>query len=139
MSQAPSSPIPAVGVICLRGNDVLLIKRGTPPRQGEWSIPGGKVEPGETFEQAALRELTEETGVQAQLTGKIAVIDADFGTHHYLLHDYSARWISGEPCAADDAAAARFVSREDLAGLPMWEQTRSVIEKTFQLSAETDD
>ena len=50
-------PTPAVGVVCLKGDEVLLIRRGTPPRQGEWSLPGGRIEPGERLADAALREL----------------------------------------------------------------------------------
>lgn len=131
MTHPQSTPLPAVGIICLRGDEVLLIKRGKPPREGEWSIPGGRVELGESFEQAALRELLEETGVTAQIMDKIATIDADFGTHHYRLHDYSAIWLSGEPRAGDDAMDARFVSRAQLSNFPMWEKTREVIEMTY--------
>ena len=66
-------PTPAVGVVCLKGDEVLLIRRGTPPRQGEWSLPGGRIEPGERLAVAALRELREETGVAAELIGLIDV------------------------------------------------------------------
>ena len=117
-----------VGVICFRGDDVLLIKRGTAPRKGEWSIPGGRIEAGESEAQAALRELHEETGVRAALGPKVAVILAEFEGYHYKLHDYAAEWISGEPRAGDDAARAEFTSLDKLSALGMWPKTEAVIE-----------
>ena len=122
------APIDCVGVICFRGEDVLLIKRGTAPRKGEWSIPGGRIETGETERDAALRELFEETGIMAALEDKVATIDAQFEDNNYRLHDYAARWISGEPQFGDDAADARFVPPHELDALGMWPKTREVIE-----------
>ena len=110
--QSPLRPMPCVGVVCWRGDEVLLIRRGRPPRLGEWSIPGGKVEWGETLGEAALRELREETGVEAELGGLIAVYEIIEPAFHYVLIDYAARWRSGEPAAADDADAARFMPFE---------------------------
>ena len=127
-----SNPIDCVGVICFRGEDVLLIKRGTPPRKGEWSIPGGRIEANETQRDAALRELFEETGIMAALESKVATIDAEFENYNYRLHDYAARWISGEPQFGDDAVDARFVSPADLDDLGMWPKTREVIETARQ-------
>jgi len=121
--QSDLPPRPAVGVVCRRGEDVLLIRRGHPPRQGEWSIPGCKVRRGESLHAAARRELFEETGVSARIGALLSVyeiIDADF---HYVLIDYDAAWLSGEPLAGDDATEAAFmpyeqalriVSRDDL-------------------------
>lgn len=132
--------IPCVGIVCFRGEDVLLIQRGRPPRQGQWSIPGGKTEFGERAEDAALRELMEETSVQADLVGVVDVIDGFFESdentepkRHYLLCDYAARWVSGEPVAGDDAADAKFVCPDTLADIPMWNETRRIIEaaRTF--------
>ena len=116
-----------VGVICFRGDDVLLIRRGTSPRKGEWSIPGGRIEKGESQADAALRELLEETAVVATLGTKVAEIDANFEGYSYRLHDYIAEWISGEPIAGDDASEALFVNVETLKTIKMWPKTQEVI------------
>lgn len=128
-------PVPAVGVVCLRGDEVLLIQRGTPPRMGEWSLPGGRIEPGEPAKTAALRELHEETSVEAELVGLVDVVDAIFEnragdsiTRHYVLIDFAARWVSGEPIAGDDAAQARFFHQSELSSLDMWDETLRVID-----------
>lgn len=124
------TPIPAVGVVCLRGDEVLLIRRGAPPRQGEWSMPGGRLEFGERTVDAALRELREETGVEAELVGLLDVVDGLFPgdpPRHYVLIDYAARWISGEPKAGDDAAEAAFHPLSAVDDLVSWGETRRVI------------
>jgi 8-oxo-dGTP diphosphatase len=123
------TPVPAVGVVCLRGDSVLLIRRGTPPRLGEWSLPGGRIEPGERAVDAALRELREETGVEAEITGLIDVVDGLFpeAGRHYVLIDYAARWVSGEPVAGDDALEARFVALDEIESLIEWSETRRII------------
>lgn len=128
-------PVPAVGVVCFRDEQVLLIRRGTPPKQGEWSMPGGRVEPGEPVRTAALRELKEETGVDAVLVDLVDVVDAvfenrsgDLITRHYVLIDFVAQWQSGEPVAGDDAADARFFHLSDLASLDLWDETLRVID-----------
>ena len=124
------APVPCVGVVCLRGDEVLLIRRGTPPRQGEWSLPGGRIEPGERAVDAALRELREETGVEAEITGLLDVVDGIFpeAGRHYVLIDYAARWRSGEPVAGDDAVEARFVTLDQARTLVRWDETRRVIQ-----------
>lgn len=131
-------PRPTAGVVCLRGREVLLIKRGNPPRQGQWSLPGGRIEWGETSEAAALRELTEETGVAAELLGLIDVVDGimtsrETGdvTRHYIMVDYAARWTAGEPVAGDDAADARFFPLEEALAIIEWDVTRRVIAEAF--------
>ncbi len=140
MSQDPRRPVPAVGIVCLRGDEVLLIRRGAPPRLGEWSLPGGKVEWGERLEAAALRELAEETSVEAELTGFIEVVDGLFPdpptaaeAKHYVLIDYAARWISGEPVGGDDAADARFFPLSEVRDLGLWSETVRIIEKAAAL------
>lgn len=129
MTSSLSLPIPAVGVVCLRGEEVLLIRRGKPPRVGEWSLPGGRIEPGERATDAALRELAEETGVTARITGLIDVVDGLFTEAglHYVLIDYAAEWVSGEPIASDDALEARFVPLDQVEALIDWAETRRII------------
>jgi len=124
-----TNPAPCVGVVCLRGDEVLLIRRGKPPRQGEWSLPGGRIEAGERTVDAALRELREETGVEAEIVGLVDVVDGVFpeAGRHYVLIDYAARWLSGEPVAGDDAAEARFVPLAEAERLVDWSETRRII------------
>ena len=71
-------PVPAVGTVCFKGEDVLLIQRGTKPLKGDWSLPGGRIEPGERSADAALRELHEETCVEARIAGLVDVVDGIF-------------------------------------------------------------
>jgi 8-oxo-dGTP diphosphatase len=127
-------PIPGAGIVVWRGDEVLLIKRGKPPFAGEWSIPGGKIEYGETAAEAALRELAEETGVTARITGLIDVIDSIGSTQsgtdsdwHYLLVDFAGVWVSGEPIAGDDAIEAGFFPLDDALRRTRWDKTRDVI------------
>ena len=137
MSDTPpmTAPVAAVGVICLRGDEVLLIRRGRPPRLGEWSLPGGRVEPGETVRDAALRELREETGVEAELGPLVDVVDGLFPEdgRHYVLIDFAARWTAGEPVAGDDAAEARFWPVKDIAARVAWSETVRVIRMAADL------
>jgi 8-oxo-dGTP diphosphatase len=128
-------PIPAVGVVCLRGDDVLMVRRDSPPMAGRWSIPGGRIEWGESAKAAALRELKEETGCDATLVGLVDVVDAVFSRRdaanevwgHYVLIDYAACWVSGAPRAGDDAREARFFAPAELAALDLWPETLRVI------------
>lgn len=129
------TPVPAVGVVCLKGDQVLLIQRGTQPRKGEWSLPGGRIEAGERAVDAALRELLEETGVTARIGGLIDVVDGIFpeAGRHYLLIDYWAEWQAGDPVAADDAADAIFLTRAQALERVSWDETRRIIEAAFDM------
>ena len=127
-------PVPAVGVVCFRDEEVLLVRRGRPPRLGEWSLPGGRIEPGERAAEAALRELAEETGVTAELTGLLDVVDGLFPAEgrHYVLIDFAARWLAGEPVAGDDAAEAAFHPLSRLDEVVAWDETRRVVRLAVQ-------
>jgi 8-oxo-dGTP diphosphatase len=131
-------PIAAVGVVCLRGDEVLLIRRAAAPLEGHWSLPGGRIEWGERAADAALRELKEETGCDAELIGLIDVVDGLMNRSaaaegeppwaHYILIDYAARWTAGEPRAGDDAREARFFTRAEIEGLDLWRETLRIID-----------
>ena len=131
-------PVPAVGVVCLKGDAVLLIRRGTPPRRGEWSLPGGRIEPGERLADAALRELREETGVEAKLIGLADVVDGLFpeAGRHYVLIDYAAIWTGGEPVAGDDAAEAVFFPLEEALQRVDWSETRRIIRQAHAMATD---
>lgn len=120
-------PLACVGVVCRRGDEVLLVRRGREPLKGKWSIPGGKMEFGETAKEAALRELQEETGITARITRLIDVVDSIMEDQHFVLIDFEAEWISGEPVAADDAEAAEFVPVKEALQRVSWDRTRKVI------------
>lgn len=122
--------VQAAGVVCFRGDEVLLIRRATAPRIGEWSLPGGRLEKGEEPAVAALRELTEETGVTARLLGLIEIVDTIMGEPEklYLLHDYAAVWTGGEPIPGDDADRAEFIPFEDAVARVSWSETARIIQ-----------
>ncbi|MDC7674912.1 NUDIX hydrolase [Asticcacaulis machinosus] len=133
-------PIPAIGVVCWRGDEVLLIRRGRAPRQGQWSIPGGKMDRFEPIAQTALRELREETGIEAELGALIEVYEimeppsaAYPDGFHYVLIDYLARWVSGEPVAGDDADQACFVTLEAALDLVVEDDLKDVLLKSSAL------
>ena len=131
------TPTPVVGVGCLKDDQVLLIRRGTQPRLGEWSLPGGRIEPGERAVDAALRELKEETGVDAVITGLVDVVDGVFPEHgrHYVMIDYRAEWSGGTPVAGDDAAEAAFHPLAAVDDLVAWDETRRVLHAAARTAA----
>ncbi|MSO92771.1 MAG: NUDIX domain-containing protein [Rhodospirillales bacterium] len=135
----PSRPFVGVGVVVLRGEDVLLIRRGKPPRLGGWSLPGGCQETGETVHEAARREIMEETGVAIEVLGLVDVVDsiqkdADGRVRqHYTLIDVGAAWRGGKPKAGGDALAAEWVPVADISTLGLWTETERVIRKAVAL------
>ena len=135
----PSRPFVGVGVVVLKEDNVLLIRRGRPPRLGEWSLPGGAQSVGETVQVTARREVLEETGVSIQNPQFLEVVDSiikDEDGHvkfHYTLIDYWANWESGTPEGADDAQHAEWVPFQKLGELGLWTKTVEVIEKARSL------
>ena len=127
-----------VGAVIWNGRgQVLLIRRANPPRQHEWSLPGGRVEFGEPLRDALVREIREETGLEIDILGLVDVAElidgpGDGAAGHYVLVDFTARALSGEPVPATDALDARWFALDEVSALPLWSETRRVI----HLSAE---
>lgn len=129
-----------VGAVVFRGGEVLIIKRGNAPFLGQWSIPGGRLREGERLEDAAVREVREETGVEIRLLGLIGVFEAlpetsggDGVRSHTLMIDHAAEWVAGDPIAGDDAAAAEFVPFEEALRRVSWDLTRTAIADALKL------
>ncbi len=126
-------PIVGVGAAVWKDDRVLMVRRANEPGAGRWSIPGGKLEFGETTSQAALREVVEETGIVCQTVALVGVYDAYIRdaaeriTDHFCLVNYAARWLSGDPVAGDDALEARFMIPAEIDGLDIWGEVRGVI------------
>jgi ADP-ribose pyrophosphatase YjhB (NUDIX family) len=111
----PDRPILGVGGIAFSGDRVLLVRRGREPGKGEWSIPGGAVELGETLKQAVVRELKEETGVSVRPVELVKTLERIFRngegkvSYHYILFDFLCELQEGTPLAASDADDASFI------------------------------
>lgn len=142
-----SGPAPVIGVgVCVyrRGADgpeVLLIRRATPPRQGTWSIPGGKQEWGETLEQAGIREIREETGLTVSNLKLIGVADGlmkdESGKlrYHLSLIDYHASWAGDPPGTSEEVSEVRWVPVTKLGPYNLWSETIRIILEGAALEA----
>ncbi|MFZ1989033.1 MAG: NUDIX hydrolase [Alphaproteobacteria bacterium] len=131
MSGIEPRPVIGCAAVVWRGPEVLLIRRGRPPLKGQWSIPGGHQKWGETVRECALRELKEETGLDAEILGLIDVVDAiyrdDGKDYHFTFIDFAARMTGGEVKAGDDAGEARWHAGDSLDSLGIWSETLRVI------------
>ncbi len=120
----PDAPRVGVSVLCHRDGRALLIKRGKEPYKNHWSLPGGLVELGETLQEAAARELFEETGARADFGTPVETFDtiqrdADGKVAtHFILAVFCGPFLSGDVLAGDDAAALEWVAPDDLDGRP---------------------
>jgi ADP-ribose pyrophosphatase YjhB (NUDIX family) len=129
----PTRPVLGVGVVVWHGERVLLVQRARPPRQGQWSLPGGAQQLGETVADAARRELLEEAGIAVDLGGIIATIDLIERTadgrvrYHYTLIDFVAEAPEPDVRPGDDAADARWFALDELDALGLWSETLRVI------------
>lgn len=135
----PSQPIVGVGIVIFNKQNILLIRRGKNPRKGEWSLPGGAQELGETIFEAAKRETKEETNLEIKVLGLLDVINSihkdDKGRikQHYTLIDVYASVISGKPIAGDDADAVSWFNINNINSLNLWSETERIIHKGYKL------
>lgn len=133
----PGHPRVAVGAVVFKDECVLLVRRGQPPAEDLWAIPGGSVEIGETLQEAAEREILEETGIQIRAAKPIYtfdVIDRDEAgkiRFHYVIVDLAADYVMGEPSPGDDAIGAHWVSAQEINGLEVSAATLKLLKSKF--------
>ncbi|WP_230348482.1 NUDIX hydrolase [Methylobacillus methanolivorans] len=126
-----SHPVPAVIAVVVHEEQVLLVRRANPPDAGYWGFPGGKINVGETLEQAAIRELLEETGIHGAALQVLTAVDAFAHSaqqqleQHFVLIAMLCQWVSGIPIAADDALETRWFSLAELDD-PQWLLSKDV-------------
>jgi ADP-ribose pyrophosphatase YjhB (NUDIX family) len=137
--RAAARPVLAASVAVFRDGKVLLATRTKPPADRLWSLPGGKVEAGETLEAAALRELEEEVGVEARILGfnrHVEIFGRDAGgavTHHFVVASFFGEWLSGEPRAGPEAGAVMWADPLRLGGLATTRELGEVLRRAHQL------
>jgi 8-oxo-dGTP diphosphatase len=133
----PDRPIVGVGAVIVRGRRVLLVKRGAPPLQGEWSLPGGVVELGETLRAAAEREALEETGLTVEAGEVLEVFDRiipgddNRPQYHYVLVDFLCRVTGGELRAGGDAAEVAWAGEAELGKFKLEKPALEVIQRAL--------
>lgn len=138
-SRALARPVLAASVAVFRDGKVLLATRTRPPADRLWSLPGGKVEAGESLEAAALRELTEETGVVARIIGfnrHVEIVGrADTGavTHHFVVASFVGEWVSGEAMTGPEAGAVMWADPTRLGGLPTTRELGDVLRRAHAI------
>lgn len=137
----PFRPIVGIGIVVLKQDSVLLVRRGKPPNIGSWTLPGGAQEVGETVEQAARRELLEETGLTVGPLHFAAHVDnirqdaAGRVQFHYTILDFATRWESGEPIAGSDVTEAVWAPLDGLQEFRLWSEAYRVIDVARRLVA----
>ena len=143
----PDRPVIGVGGVIIDRGRTVLIRRGTEPLRGEWSIPGGTMEIGETLEEAVCRELREETGLEVGVLELIELFDRIYledgratasgkkkPRFHYVIADYLCELVGGEPHPRSDVTDLAFAREGDLGKFHLTEKATSVVKKAFAMS-----
>ena len=134
----PDRPIIGVGAVIIENGRALVVRRGTEPLKGQWSIPGGVLELGETLRQGAEREAKEETGLEVAAGEVLEVVDRIMRDpehkvqYHYVLVDFLCRRVAGEARPGEDADDLRWVTPEELGSFPIADSAAAVIRKGFE-------
>ena len=137
----PSRPIVGVGAVVVDAGSVLLVKRGQAPLKGEWSLPGGAVEVGETLSAAIQREVFEETGLVVSVGPIVEVLDRIHTAvdgrveYHYVLVDYVCAVVGGRLQPQSDAADARWATRDELPAFALNPVTLAVVTRALDLAS----
>ena len=142
----PERPVVGVGGVIIDQGRTLLIRRGSEPLLGEWSIPGGTLELGESLQEGVARELLEETGIEVRVLELIEVFDRIFPEDgatgvaakekprfHFVIVDYLCERLGGKPRAGSDVTDVAFASEEQLARFHLTETATRVLKKAFAM------
>lgn len=143
----PDRPVVGVGGVIVDRGRTVLIRRGTEPLLGQWSIPGGTMEVGETIEEAVRRELREETGLEVRVLELIELFDRIYmengasptrdnrkPLYHYVIADYLCELVGGEPRAGSDVTDLAFAKEDELPKFHLTEKATSILKKAFAMS-----
>ena len=143
----PERPMVGVGGVIIDHGRTVLIRRGSEPLRGEWSIPGGTLELGETLEEGLIRELREETGLEVRVLELIELFDRiylDNGSagaqgkkkprFHYVIADYLCELVGGQPRAGSDVTDVVFAREEELTRFHLTETATRILKKAFAMS-----
>lgn len=144
----PDRPVVGVGGVVIEDGRALLIRRGSEPLRGEWSIPGGTLELGESLERGVARELLEETGLEVRVLELIEVFDRVYEgdeaaaggglekkgpKYHFVIADYLCERIGGEALAGSDVTDVAFAREEELPGYGLTETATRILRKAFAM------
>jgi len=142
----PERPVVGIGGVIIEDGRTLLIRRGSEPLRGEWSIPGGTLELGESLEEGVARELLEETGIVVRVIELIEVFDRIYSDDgkiaaafhrkprfHYVIVDYLCLRIGGEPRAGSDVTDVAFAREDELANFHLTETATRILKKAFAM------
>jgi len=134
----PARPVLAVSAAIIRDGHVLLVRRARTPAEGLFTLPGGRVEPGETLHEAVVREIREETGLGIEpvaLAGTREVIHRDRDDRverHFVILAFAARWLDGEPALNVELAEARWLRPSEIKALPTTEGLSEIVAAAFE-------
>ena len=142
----PERPVVGIGGVIIEQGRTLLIRRGSEPLLGEWSIPGGTLELGESLQEGVARELREETGIEVRVLELIEVFDRVYQGEqpsevemkprprfHFVIADYLCERLAGEPRAGSDVTDVAFVREEELPRFHLTETATRVLKKAFAM------
>ena len=138
-TEYPDRPVVGVGAVVVKDGKALIVKRAHEPRKGEWSLPGGRVELGETLIEAVRREIREETGLEIDVGPVVELFDRVHRhdgrvRYHFVIVDYLCTCVGGALCASDDAEDAAWVTSEELEQYGVHEFAAAVIRRGLAMA-----